>query len=83
MSQSNPSDARSEEFSSRSSEPIVEPPDFVSDNNNLRILYITLAIIVVFLIVWIVIILFVQDDPLTILIEMNNLTTNLNPVSDV
>jgi hypothetical protein len=68
----------------------VIPPDptqdigiLSSNNSNLRILYITLAIIIGILLLWIIIIIFTKEDPIKILNEMTNLAIQLKPVSDI
>jgi hypothetical protein len=55
-------------------EPVVE--------DNMRILYITLAVIVGLIILWIVIVIFTREDAIKILGEMNNAATQIAPVSD-
>lgn len=57
-------------------------PLLASNNNNLRILYITLAIIIGILLLWIIIVIFTKEDPIKILNEMTDLTKQLTPVSD-
>ena len=54
----------------------------LSIDNNLRILYITFAIIIGLLLLWIIIVVVTKEDPLKILGEMNNLATQIPPVSD-
>jgi hypothetical protein len=54
----------------------------VSDNN-LRILYITFAIIVGLFLLWIIIVTITKEDPLKILNQMNDLTAQMQPVSDI
>ena len=49
----------------------------LSSDNNLRILYITFAIIIGLLLLWIIIVVFTKEDPLKILGEMNNLATQI------
>lgn len=49
-------------------------------NDNSRILYITLLIIAGIFILWVCILLFSQDDIVSILLEMHNLDTNLHPI---
>lgn len=56
---------------------------FAGNNNNLRILYITLAIIIGILLLWIIIVIFTREDPIKILNEMTDLTKQLAPVSDL
>jgi len=57
--------------------------DTISANDNLRILYITLTILVVVLILWVVIIISTNVETLAILSEMNNVHTNVVPISDL
>lgn len=54
----------------------------LASDNNLHILYITLAIIVGLLLIWIIVVTVTKEDPLKILNEMNNLTSQMQPVSD-
>ena len=54
----------------------------VSDDNNLRILYITFAIITGVLLLWIIITVSTSEDPLKILGEMNNLSSQIPSASD-
>ena len=61
---------------------LSQDTSFLGGNNNLRILYITLAIIVGILLLWIVIVFFTKEDPLKILAEMTDVTKQLTPVSD-
>lgn len=51
-------------------------------NDNLRILYITFAIIIGLLLIWIIVIVFTQEDPIKILGEMNNLSSQTPAVTD-
>ena len=62
---------------------LSQETSFLGNNNNLRILYITLAIIIGILLLWIVIVIFTKEDPLKILNEMTDLTKQLAPVSDM
>lgn len=55
----------------------------VSDGEGLRILYITLAIIVALLCLWLFIVIFTKEDPITVLNEMTNITAQLRPVTDI
>lgn len=57
------------------------PPTPATDSN-LYILYITFAIIVGMLLIWIIIVMVTKEDPLKILNEMNNLASQMAPVSD-
>lgn len=59
-----------------------KPDNDVSVDNNLRILYITFAIIIGLMLLWIIIVVFTKEDPLKILGEMNNLASQIPPVSD-
>ena len=52
-------------------------------NNDLRILYITLAIIIGILLLWIVIVVLTKEDPIKILGQMNSLTFQTPAVTDV
>ena len=54
----------------------------VSDDNNLRILYITFAIITGVLLLWIIITVTTSEDPLKVLGEMNNLSSQIPTASD-
>lgn len=53
-----------------------------TNDNNLQILYITFAIIVGLLLIWIVIVAVTKEDPLKILSAMNNVSAQMQPVSD-
>lgn len=55
----------------------------ISGDNNLRILYITLAVIIGLFLLWIVIVVFTKEDPVKILGAMNNLATQTPAVSDL
>ncbi|CAH6420231.1 Hypothetical protein HVR_LOCUS1135 [uncultured virus] len=54
-----------------------------ASNNNLRILYITFAIIIALLLLWILIIFLTREDSVKILDEMNNLASQTPAVTDV
>jgi len=54
----------------------------LNNNSNLRILYITLAIIIGIFLLWIFITLLTKEDAIKILGEMNKLTTHTPAVSD-
>ena len=55
----------------------------LGSNDNLRILYITLGVIIGILLLWIVIVMFTREDPLKILSEMTSLAAQLKPVTDL
>lgn len=64
----------------------TQPDDIVttleSANDNLRILYITFAIIIGVLLLWIIIVIFTREDPVKVLSEMTSLATQIKPVTD-
>lgn len=67
----------------------IIPSDFQDEtvslgsiNNNLRILYITFAIIIGLLLVWIIIVVVTKEDPIKVLNDMTDLATQIKPVSD-
>ena len=53
-----------------------------TSNNNLRILYITFAIIIGILLVWIIIVIISREDPIKVLTDMTDLATQIQAVSD-
>ena len=53
----------------------------ISDNN-LRILYITFAVIIGLLLLWVIVIYITKDNPIKILTEMNNLSLQIKPIID-
>jgi hypothetical protein len=59
-----------------------EPISLGNANNNLIILYITFAIIIGLLIIWIIIVVVTKEDPIKILNDMTNLATQIKAVSD-
>lgn len=61
---------------------ITPGDEVVGENNNSRILYITLLVIVAILLGWIVSIFLTREEVVIILNEMHDTTTNLKPVSD-
>jgi dihydroorotase len=52
------------------------------DNDNIRILYITLGVMVGLLLLWIIMMTFTTEDSIKILREMNNITAQITPASD-
>jgi hypothetical protein len=64
------------------SEPQQETVSLGSANNNLRILYITFAIIIGLLLIWIIIVVVTKEDPIKVLNDMTDLATQIKPVSD-
>lgn len=65
-----------------SGKPIAETNDPDNNNDNLKILYITFAIVIGLLLLWIIIVTVTKDDPFNILSEMKNLSKQIPPVSD-
>ena len=61
---------------------IVDELPEETHNNNLRILYITFAIIIALLLLWIIIIVITRENPIKILGEMNNLSTQTPAITD-
>jgi hypothetical protein len=55
----------------------------IGTSDNLRILYITIAIIVGLLLVWLIIMFFTKEDPIKVLGDMTDPTTQIKPVSDL
>jgi len=51
-------------------------------NDNMSILYITFFIIMAVFVIWIFITIFTKEDPVKILNEMMNLSSQIKPVSD-
>lgn len=62
--------------------PESELSEVTEGGDNLRILYVTLIIVVVILIVWIGVVMFSSEEIITILSEMQDVKTNLDPASD-
>ena len=62
-----------------------EPYDniILSSNNNMRILYLTFAIIIGLLLLWIIIVVVTKEDPIKVLNDMTDIAAQINPVSDV
>lgn len=54
-----------------------------TDNDELHILYITIIIIVALIFVWIIVMIFIPDEPFDILTEMTNISNHLAPISDI
>jgi hypothetical protein len=52
-----------------------------SESNNL-IIYITLAVVIGLIIIWILVLLFAGTDPMAVLSSMNDLATQIAPASD-
>lgn len=57
-------------------------PAFGVKDDHLIILYVTFAIIIGLLLIWLIIITVTKEDPLKILNEMNNLAAQMAPASD-
>lgn len=55
----------------------------VSTEYTSYIVYIIVAIIIIFLLIWGILTIFSPDDAVIILNEMQNVNTNLNPISDL
>lgn len=51
--------------------------------SNLRLLYIALGVIVVFLLIWILLLAFSKEETMAILTAMNTLTNSISAVSDM
>lgn len=64
---------------------LTEPKSNIidSNNNDIRILYITFCIIIGILFIWVIIVVFTKDDPIKILGEMNKLTSQIPPTNDI
>lgn len=59
----------------------IEMVEYTNDSGQ-TIIYITLVIIIGLFLIWIFIVIFSGDDPIRILHNMTDLTTQLAPVSD-
>lgn len=55
---------------------------FSVNNKNIYILYITFAIIIGLLLLWIIIVVFTKENSIKILNDMTNLTDQIKPVND-
>jgi hypothetical protein len=55
----------------------------LSNSNSLWILYITFAIIIGILLLWIIIVVITREDPIKILNDMIDLTSQIKPVNDI
>lgn len=55
----------------------------IGTSDNMRILYITIAIIIGLLLLWLLIMFFTKDDPIRVLNDMIDPATQIKPVSDL
>lgn len=68
-------------FDRTSEELVVDQVE--TSGSDLRLLYIVLGAIVIFLLIWILLLAFSKEDTMAILTAMNTLTNSISAVSDM